>query len=1145
MRKYVVLFCVLALIMLGMPMSGTDAMAKLDPALVDFSGLDPIHQDSDMIPVIIRLQGNGVITEMTMDGKFFTNTNELNGSSNLTRVASLSKVLTEQGYAISNISNLIDGIEIINSYQLTTNAIRALVPRSKIMDLAEMDFVKNVWYEAPQELHRWHSRTPMNCWPVYNQETDLDGDVCLDPKGRPIDGTGIVCSVTDTGLDYTHVDFGKQSKPEGAKVVISHDFADTDEDCQEEEGQTHGTCCAGIIAGDGPDEQEKGIAPKAKLAGYKIANSRGYLVGDIGATWEMMVKEGIDVSNNSWGRPGGWSSFHEQENNAVLAGVSVIASQGNNGPPGPSLPVPCGSTSSPENVIGVGATLDYAYFSKSIITDAPDIDDIGKEYKGIWGVTTHDFTDYGRPIQVLDCGWGREGDFAGLDLNGKIALIQRGPKTEDQDKYGPALNFSTKVARAKQNGAIAIMLYNHSAGFIQSFYLNVPSDQLVPSFEMLNSQGLEFVEMLHAGNDWDLGNVDRNQNDVFVKFTEPQGYGNITGFTSSGPTQYGSLKPDVCAPGEKIRTAAATWSIGKTLYGEKMGNPPYTNVFNGTSAAGPFVCGAACLVRQARPEWGPLEVKRSLMNTANLLRRYKDDNYVPFLSQGMGRVDGFNACMTDILIQPPSALIVVESEYVKIDDPPEEWEDRNKKAKLPADIKRSLIAFKVYNYSSENTHNLEMSYEVNSRQADEIKVNFTTDTVTIEDGSGDQPSSSWVGLDIEWPVKLTGGTNDIVIWFTDKKTGQKWHTGITLFNNNPTVQGARYSYASFLEYTNHGLPPTSTPNGDGITDGLDVNYTLTNGSYSSYSGEYDNYADGVSFMVKDYNEKTWQIIHSESILELGEHEFSWDGLDGAGEYLLPDGEWYLGMRIMNKTVDWSIPAYVSVPYELTYFKWPFQVDDSVVPPLPLVSAYPIPSTPGKGSEFELGIYIQYATNIKSIQFDIILPGLSDIAKYMGNRKGDFMFRDASYTANDAGNTAFNYYSVEQMGEDKFRVDIQRPLDGVSGEGWLTYLKLLPIASNYLDVTFDNLNISYINEETMAEEYKFAFYKTSSITIDKEYYDPEDFNHDGNIDEDDLDILTAALGSTRGESRYTWRCDLDYNGIIDMNDMVIFAQAYED
>ncbi len=1151
MKKYVTLFCVLAIIMLGLPTGETNAMAKLDPALVDMSRLDPAHRESEFLPVIIRLQNPCVIGQVTFGGKFTTNTQELNNPENITRSTALSRIMFEQKNSVEIIKTRIKGIKILNSYQVTTNSLRAIIPRNSMKDIAELPCVSYVWYEAPLYPTRWHSREPMNCWPVYRGETDLDGEICLDPEGREVNGKGIVCSVSDTGLDYTHPDFGSQSRPEGAKVIISHDFGDTDNDCQEEEEKTsHGTACAGIIAADGPG-QEKGIAPKALLAGYKISGPSGDLTGDVAATWETMVKEEIDVSNNSFSSPRGYSPMNEAQNNAVSAGVCVVAGNGNWGSPGPKLPVPCGSFSSPENVIGVGATEDYATFSKIIISDAPDMDSIGKELKGLWGSTGKDFEDYNRPLRLVDCGWGRKQDFSGLQLRGKVALIWRGPSDEYTEEHGDGVFFSEKLLNASQAGAVAVLLYNHSPGF-----LSVPwelysygtskgqQDEFLPCLELLQSQGLELREMLHTGHEWKLGKVDKKQNEVFIKITKPAGYANITSFTSQGPSINGSLKPDVCAPGSNIRSTNPRWMWDlEDRSGNKYGK--YTDSFGGTSAAGPFVCGVACLVRQARPKWNPFEVKRAIMNTANLLRRYKDDSYIPLLSQGMGRVDGFNSCMTDILIQPPSALIVAATKRIQIDDPPSEWIDKEKKSKLPNGIKQSMIAFKVYNYNEKEPHNIELSYEINSRQAEDFKISFSSKNITIPPGTEDNPSSSWVGIDVEWTGKLIGNTNDIIIWFTDKNTGQKWHTGVCIYNNDPEVQGEKSTYTGNIGYSFTGLLPIQTPNGDGVDDGLDISFSLTNGSYNQwmesykeygYIPYYSNYANGVSFMLKDYNLKTWKTIYSDSVLELGEHNFSWNGKDDRGKYVLPDGEWYLGSGLFDKGLDKSAGAMVDVYKEHTFFEYPFQVKNSVVPSLVLVSAHPIPSSPGVGTEFELGIYVEHAKNLKTIQFSVVIPGLGNIAKFMGVRQGDFMSRNSDYGP---------LTTVEQDdGSDSILVNIQRSHDGVSGEGWLIFLRFLPITSNYIDISFENLNISYINEETGEEEYGLAFYKSSSFAVERKYFEPADFNRDGKVDKADMDILKLAMGSKRGEERFNWRCDLDRNGIIDMHDMVLFAQAMD-
>ena len=83
----------------------------------------------------------------------------------------------------------------------------------------------------------------------------------------------------------------------------------------------------------------------------------------------------------------------------------------------------------------------------------------------------------------------------------------------------------------------------------------------------------------------------------------------LSGFSSRGPRINGGtdeiiMKPDIAAPGDSIfSTFVGTGNEGETL--------------GGTSMAAPHVTGSAALVRQANPTWDPTEIKAVLMNTAN------------------------------------------------------------------------------------------------------------------------------------------------------------------------------------------------------------------------------------------------------------------------------------------------------------------------------------------------------------------------------------------------------------------------------------------------------------------------------------------------------------------------------------------------
>ncbi len=77
-------------------------------------------------------------------------------------------------------------------------------------------------------------------------------------------------------------------------------------------------------------------------------------------------------------------------------------------------------------------------------------------------------------------------------------------------------------------------------------------------------------------------------------------------FSAQGPTLDGRIKPDLTAP-DGVSTAT---------YGPSAGCANLGAGFFGTSAAAPEVAGAAALVRQANPSFGPSELQLALENAA-------------------------------------------------------------------------------------------------------------------------------------------------------------------------------------------------------------------------------------------------------------------------------------------------------------------------------------------------------------------------------------------------------------------------------------------------------------------------------------------------------------------------------------------------
>jgi hypothetical protein len=97
--------------------------------------------------------------------------------------------------------------------------------------------------------------------------------------------------------------------------------------------------------------------------------------------------------------------------------------------------------------------------------------------------------------------------------------------------------------------------------------------------------------------------------------------GVLADFSSRGPTFDGRIKPEVVARGDLTYAAASGGGYGWS---------------SGTCLSTPLVGGAAALVLEAHPEWGPMEIREALMATAS--RATTPDN-----DYGSGLIDVLSA----------------------------------------------------------------------------------------------------------------------------------------------------------------------------------------------------------------------------------------------------------------------------------------------------------------------------------------------------------------------------------------------------------------------------------------------------------------------------------------------------------------------
>ncbi|MGH9243966.1 MAG: S8 family serine peptidase, partial [Acidimicrobiales bacterium] len=159
-----------------------------------------------------------------------------------------------------------------------------------------------------------------------------------------------------------------------------------------------------------------------------------------------------------------------------------------------------------------------------------------------------------------------------------------------------------------------------------------PTDGTDPAAQALNAltdeYGILFVTS--AGNDGpgDMTVASPGTADRALAVGAVDSFDALAGFSSRGPRLGDfAIKPEIVAPGSLIIAARAA--------GTDNGFPLdefYTRL-SGTSMAAPHVAGAAAVLKEQHPEWGPAQLKAALASNAEPLAD------VSVYAQGAGRVD--------------------------------------------------------------------------------------------------------------------------------------------------------------------------------------------------------------------------------------------------------------------------------------------------------------------------------------------------------------------------------------------------------------------------------------------------------------------------------------------------------------------------
>ena len=463
-------------------------------------------------------------------------------------------------------------------------------------------------------------------------------------------GAGIKVAVIDTGVDYHHPDLGNgfgagyhvafgydfvgdryDAATAGGQYQIPHPDADPD-DCN-----GHGTHVAGIIGatGNAAAGGVLGVAPGVTLGAYRVFGCDGSTSADIMlAAMERAYSDGMQVVNMSIGAAfQNWPQYPTAvaADALVAKGVVVVASIGNSGANGVYS---AGAPGVGRDVIGVASYdnthLEMPYFQ---------IDDETKTKFGYLPANggapiptsgSASIVRTGTPTSAADaCNTGTPPAPPALgDLTGKIALIRRG-----------TCGFYEKSINAQNAGAIGVVLYNNAFGLltptVQPPAAGAPVVQ-IPVVMLTDFAGVALNNKIEAGA------VTMTWTSKLDFFPNPTA-GRASGFSSYGLDAELQLKPNIGAPGGRIRSTFP------------LEVQPYA-VLSGTSMSSPHVAGAVALYLEKHPDATPAQVKAALQNSAdpvNFFQNASDTGLIDSVhKQGAGMLDIDDAILATTAITP-------------------------------------------------------------------------------------------------------------------------------------------------------------------------------------------------------------------------------------------------------------------------------------------------------------------------------------------------------------------------------------------------------------------------------------------------------------------------------------------------------------
>lgn len=549
---------------------------------------------------------------------------------------------------------------ILYTYQTAFHGLAAQLTEEEAERLEEEDGVVAVIPETRYELHTTRSPTFLG---LERQESErvwaervTDHDVIVGvldtgiwPESESFNDTGMSpVPSTWRGACETGKRFFKRNcnrKIVGARVFYRGYEAATGKIDEELEYKSprdrdgHGTHTAATVAGSPVKGANlfgfaygtaRGMAPRARVAAYKVCWVGGCFSSDILSAVDQAVADGVQVLSISLG--GGVSTYSRDSLSiatfgAMEMGVFVSCSAGNGGPDPISL------TNVSPWITTVGASTMDRDFPATVKLGTMRTFKGVSLYKGRTVLSRnkqYPLVYLGRNASSPDpTSFCLDGALDRRNVAGKIVICDRG--------ITPRVQKGQVVKRA---GGIGMILTNTATNgeelvadshLLPAVAVGEKEGKLIKQYAMTSKNATATLEILGTR--------------IGIKPSPV-----VAAFSSRGPNflSLEILKPDLLAPGVNI-LAAWTGDMAPSSLSSDPRRVKF-NILSGTSMSCPHVSGVAALIRSRHPDWSPAAIKSALMTTAyvhdNTLKPLTDASGAAPSSpydHGAGHIDPFKA----------------------------------------------------------------------------------------------------------------------------------------------------------------------------------------------------------------------------------------------------------------------------------------------------------------------------------------------------------------------------------------------------------------------------------------------------------------------------------------------------------------------